>query len=64
MCKNLILKHEKFLKEVFIGLISTSSYPAITALTMANFLTKIKIFEGKFEFKDLGRIFSNNIDRY
>jgi hypothetical protein len=42
-CKNLILKHNIMLKEIFINLTSASSFPAITMMTISNWVTKSQI---------------------
>ena len=39
-CKALISKHSEFLKECFIDLISSSSYPAISTLSIISFANK------------------------
>lgn len=56
-CKAVILKHSVLLKEIFINLISLSSYPAITLLDTGYFLTKAKIVEPGFAMGIVDRLF-------
>ncbi len=56
-CKAVVMKHCMLLKEIFINLISVSSFPAITLLDVGYFLTKSKIVEPGFAMGIVDRLF-------
>jgi len=51
------MKYAGLLKEIFINLISISSYPAVTMMDIAAFASKAKLFEGSFQMQDIDRLF-------
>jgi hypothetical protein len=56
-CHAIILKYADELKEIFINLISTSSYPAITGLDVGSFFIKCKVVDADFKMEKVDRSF-------
>ena len=56
-CKAVIMEHQEKLKEVFINLISASSYPAITMMAISNWVTRCQIIEGPLNNTVVDRLF-------
>jgi hypothetical protein len=56
-CRVLIMKHQEFLKEVFINLIAESAYPAISLNTMTSFVQKCNINDSNFSITQSDRCF-------
>jgi hypothetical protein len=51
------MKYADILKEIFINLISSSSYPAITGLDIGSFFIKCKVVDAEFKMEKVDRSF-------
>lgn len=51
------MKYADELKELFINMISVSSYPAVTTLDIAAFATRCHIVEGNINMQHIDRLF-------
>ena len=56
-CRDLVEKHQQFLKDLFLNMVSQSSYPAITTLDFGAMAVKTKIVDEKFAQLNVDRSF-------
>ena len=56
-CIEILMKYSTKLKEIYLNIISSGTFPSVSMFDIQNFVQKSKIIEGTFALTDVNRLF-------